>query len=162
MKRQLGAWAEDLPAALIGAQLVLSESDVATTIPVPMHGRVDQVFYARGWLVPVDTKTRKSTRIYTKDIIQLSVYAFILARTSTSMFGRAIPVASTGYVRCVNGKSVQYVPVRLLNSTQVIALWNRYWELKKYGLRARPKAAPEFNCLQCPKKASCPRGRQIH
>lgn len=162
MKRQLGAWVENLPAPLIGAQLVLSESDVETTIPVPMHGRVDQVFFAGGWLVPVDTKTRKSTRVYTKDIIQLSVYAFILARTSAVLFGRPIPVSSTGYLRLVNGKAVQYVPVRLLNSAQVIALWNRYWELKRHGLRARPKAAPEFNCLRCPKKANCPRGRLIN
>jgi hypothetical protein len=161
MKRQLGAWKENLPDQLIGAQVVLSESDVATTLPVPMHGRVDQVFFANGWLVPVDTKTRKVARVFLKDVIQLSVYAFILARISTQLFGRAVPVSSTGYVRFVSGRNVQYVAVRLLNSSQIIGLWNRYWELRKGGLSARPRPAPDYNCLQCPKKAGCPKGRTL-
>lgn len=161
MSRHLGAWQEILPEPLSGARLVLSESDIGTTLPVPMHGRVDQVFYSRGWLIPVDTKTRKHPRVFVKDIIQLSVYAFILSRISARLFGRSIPVSSSGYVRCVNGKKVQYIAVNLLSGSQVIALWNRYWELKKFGLRARPKPAPEHHCIMCPKKDNCPRGRLI-
>lgn len=161
MKRTLGAWQESLPAALAGAKLVLSESDLETALPVPMHGRVDQVFYANGWLVPVDTKTRKIPRVFLKDVIQLSVYAFILARTSLSLFGREIPVSSIGYVRCVCGRQPTYLPVRLLNSAQIISLWNRYWELKRNGARARPRPAPDHNCMVCPKKAGCPKGRRL-
>jgi hypothetical protein len=161
MKRTLGAWKENLPATLVGAKLVLSESDLETTLPVPLHGRVDQVFYAAGWLVPVDTKTRKAPRVYLKDVIQLSVYAFILGRVSAQMFGRSIPVASTGFMRCVNGKSVTYLPVKLLNSAQVIGLWNRYWELKNNGARAKPRPAADVSCRVCPKKMNCPKGRQV-
>lgn len=161
MRRQLGAWREVLPEPLIGAQVVLSESDIATVLPVPMHGRVDQVFYAKGWLVPVDTKTRKVPRVYMKDVIQLSVYAFILARISAQVFGRPVPVASTGYVRCVNGREVTYLPVKLLPSSQIVTLWNRYWVLKKGGLQARPTSAQLFVCVKCPKKAACPKGSRL-
>lgn len=161
MKRTLGAWKENLPAALIGAKLVLSESDLETTLPVPLHGRVDQVFYANGWLIPVDTKSRKAPKVYLKDVIQLSVYAFILARVSSRMFGREIPVSSTGYVRCVCGSQVTYLATRLLTSAQLIGLWNRYWDLKRNGARAKPRPAADHICVMCPKKASCPKGRLL-
>lgn len=161
MKRQLGAWNENLPAPLIGAQLVLSEKDISTTLPVPMHGRADQVFLSHGWLIPVDTKTRKQVRVYPKDVIQLSVYAFILARASSAIFGREFPVASTGYVRCVSGRNVTYVPVKLLPSTQIIVMWNRYWELKKRGAAAAPKVAADHVCVSCVKRRGCPKGRRL-
>ena len=161
MKRQLGAWRENLPEPLVGAQLVLSESDIATNLPVPMHGRVDQVFYSRGWLIPIDTKTRKVVRVYPKDVIQLSVYAFILARTTMSLFGREIPVASSGSVRIVSGRETTYVPVTLLSSAQVINLWNRYWELKKGGAKARPRPAADHVCVSCLKRSACPKGRRL-
>lgn len=161
MKRQLGAWKENLPQPLIGAQLVLSEKDIYTALPVPMHGRADQVFLSHGWLIPVDTKTRKIVRVYPKDVVQLSVYAFILARSSSALFGREFPVASTGYVRCVTGREVTYVPVKLIPSAQVIGLWNRYWELKKQGVAARPRTAEPHVCAGCVKRQGCSKGKRV-
>ncbi|ETS31972.1 hypothetical protein PTE_01728 [Photorhabdus khanii NC19] len=48
-KRGIGdtwAWwkSENMPPELRSATLFLSEQDVSTTLPVPMHGRVDQVY----------------------------------------------------------------------------------------------------------------------
>ncbi|HEP8970374.1 TPA: hypothetical protein VDU83_002713 [Pseudomonas aeruginosa] len=152
------AWREELPPALRGAQLVLSESELSTEVPVPMHGRGDQVYLANGWLVPVDTKRRSKAVVYFKDIIQLSAYGFILSRASTRLFGQNLPVATHGFVRLVVGRQVSYVPVKLLSSTQVISLWNRYWELKRK--KARPAIPEAYKCAQCPKKNNCPVGRR--
>lgn len=152
------AWREALPAALQGARLVLSESELSTDVPVPIHGRGDQVFLANGWLVPVDTKRRSKPAVYLKDIIQLSAYGFILARASRTLFGQNYPVASHGFIRAVVGRDVTYIPVKLLSSTQVIALWNRYWELKRK--EAKPRLPEPFKCVKCPKKANCPVGKR--
>lgn len=57
-KRGIGdtwAWwkSENMPPELRSATLFLSEQDVSTTLPVPMHGRVDQVYQTkRGILIP--------------------------------------------------------------------------------------------------------------
>lgn len=152
------AWREALPPALQGARLVLSESDLSTDVPVPIHGRGDQVFLANGWLVPVDTKRRSKAVVYLKDVIQLSAYAFVLARASKALFGQAYPVSSQGFIRVVVGRKPKYIPVNLLSSTQVIALWNRYWELKRK--RAAPRVPEPYKCVKCPKKANCPVGRR--
>lgn len=150
------AWREALPAALQGARLVLSESELSTDVPVPIHGRGDQVFLANGWLVPVDTKRRSKPVVYLKDIIQLSAYGFILARASRTLFGQTFPVASQGYIRTVVGREVTYLPVKLLSSTQVIALWNHYWALKRK--RVKPRLPEPYKCGMCPKRANCPVG----
>ncbi len=152
------AWREALPPALQGARLVLSESELSTEVPVPIHGRGDQVYLANGWLVPVDTKRRSKAVVYRKDIIQLSAYGFILARASGRLFGQTYPVASHGFIRLVVGRQVSYVPVKLLSSTQVISLWNRYWELKRK--RSRPSIPESYMCVKCPKKANCPVGKR--
>lgn len=161
MNRAIGAWSENLPDALRGGRVVLSERDLATEIPVPLHGRGDQVFLANGWLVPVDTKRRKSESVYMKDVIQLSVYAFILARQSQSLFGRNLPVSGTGFIRISNSMRTIYKPVTLLSSAQVISLWNRYWMLRGEGLRAAPRHPHERACVSCPKRSNCPVGQRI-
>ncbi|WP_143502071.1 PD-(D/E)XK nuclease family protein [Pseudomonas sp. Irchel 3E13] len=161
MNRAIGAWSENLPDALRGGRVVLSERDLATEIPVPLHGRGDQVFLVNGWLVPVDTKRRRREMVYMKDVIQLSVYAFILARQSQALFGRNLPVSGTGYIRIAGPSRTIYKPVALLNSAQIISLWNRYWALRCEGLRAAPRHPNETVCAGCSKKAMCPVGRRV-
>lgn len=74
-KRGIGdtwAWwkSENMPYELRSATLFLSEQDISTTQPVPMHGRVDQVYKAKnGVLIPLDTKLRQVNHIYESDII---------------------------------------------------------------------------------------------
>lgn len=66
-KRGLGdtwAWwkSENMPYELRSATLFLSEQDVSTTLPVPMHGRVDQVYQTKGGvLIPWTQSCAKQT-----------------------------------------------------------------------------------------------------
>ncbi|WP_093256591.1 MULTISPECIES: PD-(D/E)XK nuclease family protein [unclassified Pseudomonas] len=154
-------WSEPIPPPLRGGQVVLSERDIETDVPVPMHGRVDQVFLAGGWLVVVDTKRRAAARVYLKDVIQLSVYAAILSRQSQTVLGSNWPVASEGYVRLVTPQGVTYTAVRLLPSSVIISLWNRYWILKGQGAKARPKIPAAGVCKACVKRTGCPVGQRL-
>lgn len=156
------AWKENLPESLQGARLLLSENNISTSIAAPMHGRVDQVFLtATNWLVPVDTKRRRTQKVYLKDVIQLSAYRFILERSSKELFGVALPVSSVGYLRSVWNGQATYLPVKLLNSVQMINLWARYHELKRHKLAAKPRVPEPFACMKCPKKDNCPRGSKL-
>ena len=160
--KSAAVWKENLPDELVGARVVLSESNISTTVAAPMHGRVDQVFLAKsGWLVLVDTKRRKSAKVFLKDVIQLSVYRFILERSCKDIFGSVAPVSGTGYIRIASGSKTAYVPVKLLQSAQVINIWNRYWQLRTEKLAAKPRIPEPSACQSCPKKANCPVGVKI-
>lgn len=125
---------ENMPRELRGATLFLNEQEISATEPVALHGRVDQVFKTRNdVLVPVDTKTRRSTCIFKSDIIQLSVYRVILERK----FGHQYKVSKRGYVRVViesgDEEVVRYMPVELMPERKVVGLWHRYSALKQGG-----------------------------
>ncbi|WP_407229578.1 hypothetical protein [Escherichia coli] len=133
-KRGIGdtwAWwkSENMPYELRSATLFLSEQDISTTQPVPMHGRVDQVYKAKnGVLIPLDTKLRQVNHIYESDIIQLSVYRVILSHKYKA------PVAKYGYVRTVvetaDGDRVRYIKTNLLSEKEVVKLWHRYQSIR--------------------------------
>lgn len=129
---------ERMPEELRGARLFMNEEDIRAFEPVPLHGRVDQVFETRnGVLVPVDTKTRKYFRVYDSDIIQLSVYRLILEK----MYGNRHTVSQHGYIRAVvlseHGKeNIRYLRVRLLSEGEIVELWQQYKALKT-GKRKR-------------------------
>lgn len=125
-----GWWeTENMPHELRTATLFLSEQDIATSLPVQMHGRVDQVYKTkRGVLIPLDTKSRPMTRVYESDIIQISVYRIILLHQYN------VPVANYGYVRTVTetstGERVRYIKTKLLSERQVVKLWRRYQSIR--------------------------------
>lgn len=133
-KRGIGdtwAWwkSENMPYELRSATLFLSEQDISTTQPVPMHGRVDQVYQTKnGVLIPLDTKLRQVNHIYESDIIQLSVYRVILSHKYKA------PVAKYGYVRTVvetaDGDRVRYIKTNLLSEKEVVKLWHRYQSIR--------------------------------
>lgn len=156
-----GGWLEPLPPLLQGAHLLLSERKIATDVPVPLHGQVDQVFLARGWLILVDTKRRKQARVFAQNVIQLSVYATILARQASVFAGQNYPVASTAFIRCVTPHGTTYIEVSLLSTREIIALWNWYWMLGREGLAARPTCPSPPVCAGCSKKTQCPRGKWL-
>lgn len=92
------AWwkSENMHHDLVSDTLFLSEQDVSTTLPVPTHDRVDQVYQTkRGVIIPLDTKLSQVNHIYESDIIQLSVYQVILSHKYKE------PVAKYGYVRTI-------------------------------------------------------------
>lgn len=116
---------ENMPAELRNASIFLNEADIACSWPVPLHGRVDQVFKNRlGKLVPLDTKSRSKDEIYKEDVIQLSVYRLILSQQFSEQ------VCDYGYVRlvvCANGqRRIRYVKVRLLSQKEVITLYHQH------------------------------------
>lgn len=134
--RELRRWqdAEGLPDELRTATLAMSECDISCSEPVPLHGRVDQVYRtARGVLISVDTKVRKRHCVRRSDVVQLSVYAMALSQRHEA------PVASYGYVRTVveapDGDSVRYYRVRLFKPRVLVALWHRYHAIRSGEVR---------------------------
>lgn len=112
---------ENMPVVLRKAELFMSEQEISTDSPIPLHGRVDQVFLTKhGLLIPVDTKTRDTHRVYESDIWQLGVYAVILQARYR------YPVCSYGFVRTVlrteTTRDVRYHAVRLPSLQNVIRM----------------------------------------
>lgn len=127
-----GAWLsnERMPYQLRSAASFLNEDEVETEVPVPLHGKVDQVFkLSSGGLVPVDTKYRRRHRVFESDIIQLSVYAVILAHKYSE------PVKNYGFVRTITDGpegqvSKHYHKVRLLSEERIVAMYHRVRRIK--------------------------------
>jgi len=118
---------ENMPADLRGGRLVLSEQDIRTRLPVPLHGRPDQVFAsAEGLLVVTDTKARLVPRVTWPDVLQLSVYGTILAFTDDPR-AAGMRVAAHGYIRFPTPGGVVWARVPLLRPATVVELWTDYW-----------------------------------
>ncbi|WP_207461290.1 PD-(D/E)XK nuclease family protein [Azospirillum sp. SYSU D00513] len=132
---------EGLPQELRTASLLLSEQEIRTHLPVPLHGIPDQVFLtAEGLMVVVDTKTRPLARVRFSDVVQLSTYALILASTTDPRLAHR-RVAAHGYVRLVSGVDVRYERVALLPAAEVVGIWCDYWRRQELRSRASEKAA---------------------
>jgi hypothetical protein len=58
--------------------------------------------------------------------VQLSVYRVILSHCDDPSVA-GVPVLPRAFVRIAGGRDVRYVPVRLLEETQVVALWFEHW-----------------------------------
>lgn len=156
------SWLSDLPDPLRRAAVVLSEADISTDAPVPLHGRVDQVLLNQATRMAylVDTKVRRTSRVFPKDIIQMSVYRVILERQSQVYLRMKARVSPIAYVRIPvpNSNRSRYIAVELLGADVVFKLAMRYRELRQYGMAARPTfcASPAF-CHGCEVRQVCPR-----
>lgn len=155
-------WKTYLPAPLRNAQVVLSEADIETEIPLPLHGRVDQVLLNKsaGTAYIIDTKARRTARVYLKDIIQMSVYKVILDRNAKRYFGMPAIVSQTGYVRIPSPltNKAEFIPVTLMTADAVFAMALRYMILKQKGMLARPTmCASTAFCMSCEVRLVCPR-----
>lgn len=119
---------ENMPNTLKHSTLLFNEKPLSVQTPVPLHGQVDQVFqHESGKVIPVDTKSRAKVRVYKSDVIQLSVYAVVLAE-------KGHQVSKYGYVRVVvpgEALHIQYVKVRLLSTDQIVSLWHRHDALRR-------------------------------
>lgn len=149
-----------MPPLLRESRILLSEADVSTDFPWPLHGRLDQLFlYERldtGLLV--DTKSRKAHRIYFSDVIQLSVYKVIIERRALHYLGRKLIIHPTGYVRFPGVISADdvYVGTPLLSAAQVVQLARRHEQLRTHGLSAQPNRCNiEIICTSCPERNDC-------
>lgn len=119
-------YSEDMPKSLEDAEVVLSEQDIYTRYPVPMHGRVDQLYETVNGFVLVDTKRSYQFREVTEsDIIQLSVYRTIL-------LNKGYAVSREAYIRNVtNGRRIRYISIELYSSKYVVDLYQKYMKISK-------------------------------
>lgn len=156
------SWKTYLPAQLRNTVVALSEADIATELPLPLHGRVDQVLFNENTRVAylVDTKTRKTARVFLKDIIQLSVYRVILDRNAKKYLGMPAVVSPVGYIRVPSPMTnkAQYIAVDLLGVDVVVQFALRYFLLREKGMLARPTVcASTAFCNSCEVRPQCPR-----
>lgn len=102
---------ENMPYDLQQGKLIFNETDIECLGPYPCRGRIDQGFLVENKFVPLDTKTRKRHRYYESDVIQLSLYAYIVYHRYR------LQPAFYGYVRTVvfneRGKTIEYHAVKL-------------------------------------------------
>lgn len=146
---------ESPPEEIRDGVLLLSERQLKCELPVPLSGRVDQV-YACGpdrILVPVDTKRRGRARVEAEDIVQLSVYATLLRNSLMN-----VEVANRGYVRWVGPREVvRYLPARLLDDAGVARIYFRWLDLME-GRATKVTFRPSNrNCRQCVGRSKCKR-----
>lgn len=112
-----------MPAELATARLVMSEKEMRINRPARFVARVDQVFQTKaGQLVLLESKRRKSSRVFDSDVIELSVQSVVLSR-------RGYRIAPHGYVRTVVRGRPSYHRVRLYSEDVVLMLRERYLDL---------------------------------
>lgn len=152
---------ERMPRELRDATLVGSEISLRIRVPVALHGDADQVYRtADGRVIVVDTKARMFAKVYPRDIVQVSVYAFMLKRGALPAAASALHEAY-GYMRLKTPVGVSYERVRLLRDQDVLVLYQRY-----QALRARRGVAPKFSpsekrCSYCERRRVCPRSLAV-
>jgi len=125
---------------LSGAHCVMNETSIKTFTPVPLHGRVDQVFQLKDKrLLLMDTKARKKPRVYPSDVAQLSVYAIILKHQGHIVYPSAYLRFPTG-----NNKAI-YVPVKLYSEKRIINLYHKYIAIKSGHHRVKCTCGKHIN-----------------
>lgn len=111
---------EEMPELLQKSELVMNEEEISIQYPIEETRRVDQVFKTPEDVhIILDTKTRKSHKVYDTDIFQISRYAYILRR------GHKLVVANEGFIRTVvfhggDKVSIQYHYVYLLPEQETV------------------------------------------
>lgn len=123
---------------------VFMEKSFSIKSPIALSGRPDWVRRAEDGktLVVYDFKTRAMHRTYKSDIIQLSVYAYILKQ-------KGYAVSEQGVVRCMDGKgSFKDIQVKLMSSAQIENLYKRYFYIQSNPEEAE-KNAHKALCLHC-------------
>lgn len=155
-RRARRAWqgAEALPAELAGARLWASEKLLRCRWPVNLRGRIDQAWRTRdNRIVAVETKHRRTPRVYASDRLQLSLCAFLLRRRPWRWWSRE-RVATHGYVRLVTPAGVVYHQVQLLPDEDVVAACDRYLEITRHPQTAHAAAKPAL-CRPCAYRTDC-------
>lgn len=115
--------------------------------PIPLCGAPDVVWLRKGssTLIVGDYKSRVNRRIYESDIIQLSVYRFLLLHTQEKA------VADYGYIHFSDGSRRR---VKLLREKQLGKLYERYRKILA-GAVEPEKVFPREYCRHCSHRAIC-------
>jgi len=134
---------ERAPWVLRRAKLLLCEPKdmIRCTSPIKLHGRPDLVYSS--WLnglIVLETKTRMSEVYYPQDILEMSVYKYILEH------GYGYRVSNYGFIRLVVGEyrpTIRYLKVRLLSSAAVEHVAGDYSSIRA------GEYTPECVCGNC-------------
>lgn len=147
---------ENLPEELRGAKLWASEKSFQCRRPVPLIGRVDQVYRVKkNHLITVDTKHRNKVVVYESDRLQLSQYAVLIKRRPWGWMS-GMKVEQHGYLRLVTHEGVHYRRVELMPENEVVSAYHRYLDI--LSGRERPDFAENKRlCYRCEQREKCPR-----
>lgn len=115
--------------------------------PIPLCGAPDVVWRRKGssTLIVGDYKSRANHRIYESDIIQLSVYRFLLLHTQEKA------VADYGYIHFNDGSRRR---VKLLREKQISKLYERYRKVLAGNIEPAKVCRNEY-CRHCSHRAIC-------
>ena len=139
---------------LKNATLFSNEEMISCTDPVHLVGIPDLVYETHdGYLYVVDIKTRRDLRVYYSDVIQISVYALILA----TIHGRD-KVLRTGYILLKKNRDDvgKYVRLELLTEEEVCKLYDRFIGIENSSITAK-LTTEESRCKVCPTRVYCQR-----
>ncbi len=138
-----------LPGRLKDAKIWAKEHAVRTSHPVAMHGVLDEGFRLQdNTLVLSDSKSRSRRVVYKSDIFQVSAYKMIV-ETSTRE-----AVSDRGYVRVLTPEGNEYVPINLMDHSQIVAAHSLYTELVS-GMNPGSRCSARGMCKSCPYRAPC-------
>lgn len=140
-----------MPLEIQDAKLIISEKTIYRNGRRPFAAKTDQVFQTKaGWVIPVETKTRRT--ISPSDLVQISAQAAAL----NEMRRYKGKVASHGYIRLApEGRAPFYQRVDLMHPNRVDLLWDRYRALRTG--KVKPTVKPHARrCDKCAFRSGCP------
>lgn len=144
-----------LPVELLEADLLFSEKRFGISEPVRLSARLDRAYrLSSGQVVLLELKTRRASRVYLSDVVQLSVQRIVVEHEAR------VQVAPYGYVLTQSPEGVRRTRrVKLMTPVAVFALIDR-----REGIlagRLEPRAAASRGvCTNCVYRAVCPDRRR--
>lgn len=142
------------PPELIDADLIYSERRFEVSEPVSLSVRLDRAYRLRsGLVVLMELKTRRRSRVFPSDVVQLSAQRLALERATRHA------VARHGYVvaEALDGKRKSY-RVRLLSDEAVVGLIRRREAILAGQQAPRAAVSPKL-CVACAYRNVCPESR---
>lgn len=148
-RRRLAQVMWRLPEAIRGETLAYAERQFHSGTHPRIVARVDRAYRSRhGLITLVELKTRRTDRVHTSDIVQLSAQRLALEAETGE------PVAPTAFVAVQSIGGLTWRPVGLMSSVEVMAFVQRREALVIGQLAPRPPSRPEL-CAACVWKDRC-------
>lgn len=139
-----------LPKELTIAKLMFSEQMFKGSAALPIVARVDRAYLVRGMLRLVELKTRRSTKVYETDVIELSAQrAAVQASTGMDVGNLAYVVIENPYTERRIVRSVD-----LLAEEQVLELLQRRHAILA-GTIHPVETTERGRCVHCEYRSEC-------
>lgn len=142
------------PKALANAQLVYMEALFRIQEPIPLVAKVDRVYrLASGALVLVELKTRRQSRPYLTDVIQLSAQRLAIERQTGAVVE---PYAFVTVLGVGRGRQFHSHRVALLDADALVRLHRRRQAILAMRVTLT-YACSQAACLGCSLRSKCDR-----